>query len=573
MPPQPIVFPEIREQLFEIQAMSFDRVHFRYVATSKFLVFRFPIELFAQIFRYIGRDDLRALGLVDRDCRRLAALYQFKDIKIHFVPEHLLKLSGLPVRAPPASFIPQCVRRVTVASEVPDYSTALSEYAGLAIEELDPPLTCYLKFASDLIKSSFPNLHVLEWDVPAFVCPNIILSILSSPAKHLRLSRLMFKADIQVSLPTRPPVLETLSLYDISWIPGNFHHRPIQFFDALFRSAALTLRQLIWAGQLSHSEIKFGENMPSFSSLRSISLDSVCVNSSHILRHLLGPSTRVETMSMDSRTAFTREFYRTRGLIPSLTCFCWLNHEETLSLDSEEHGVLFFLRQNPQLEKIHVADPLDAMAIETLILPLLQSNFDSLTSIHLIWAASTISGPSLEVLGSISTLRQLWLSAGNQDSRNTWEIDHQAILAYLEPLQQLETLAFSRDTYKIDADLHAPELCDYYASKALPAGLNMSTYLSPTELISYEGNKQADCEHKNGAMRTVVWERWHAERMLERAHEYANTFPALRWCFFGQLAMSANRLRGFSLVHSPVQREPCLGSLCRLMSMSIWRPI
>lgn len=25
-----------------------------------------------------------------------------------------------------------------------------------------------------------------------------------------------------------------------------------------------------------------------------------------------------------------------------------------------------------------------------------------------------------------------------------------------------------------------------------------------------------------------------------RAHEYANTFPALHWCFFGQLAMSAN---------------------------------
>jgi hypothetical protein len=73
-------------------------------------------------------------------------------------------------------------------------------------------------------------------------------------------------------------------------------------------------------------------------------------------------------MSMDSLTVSTREIYRTRGLIPPLTGFCWLNHEGTLSLDSKEHEILFFLRKNPQLEKIHDADPLNAIAI--LILPL-----------------------------------------------------------------------------------------------------------------------------------------------------------------------------------------------------------
>lgn len=576
MPPQFLLFPEIREQSFEIPAMSFDRVHFGHVATSQLPLFRLPIELLPQIFRYVGSDDLRALALVDRDCRRLAALYQFKDIKIHFIPELFLKLKGLPIREPPASFISQCVRRVTIASDVPDYSTALSEYAGLAMEELDPPLTCYLKSASNIIESSLPNLYILDWDVATFVCPNIIHSILSSPAKHLRINRLMFKEDIHVSLPTNLPVFETLSLQDISWIPGNDHPKPIQFFDALFRSAALTLRQLTWVGQLAHGKIEFEEDMVSFPLLRSISLDSVCVNSSHILRHFLGPSTRVETMSMDSLTVSTRDFYRTRGLIPSLTCFCWLNHEEALSLNSEEHEVLFFLRKNPQLEKIHVADPLNGIAIETLILPLLQSNFDSLTSLHLIWSTSTIPEQSLQVLASISTLRQLWLSAGNQDSPNTWEIDHQAMLAHLEPLQRLETLAFSRDTYKVDADLLSPRFCDYYATKALPAGFNMSTYLSPIERNLYEGRNQVDCERaleEQAALRRVAWERWHVERMLEWAHEYTNTFPALRWCFFGQLAMSANGTRGFSLVHSPAQREPCLESLRKLMSMSLWRPI
>lgn len=576
MPPQPVVFPEIREQSFEIPAMSFDRVHFGHVATSKLPLFRLPIELFAQIFRYVGRDDLRALALVDRDCRRLAALYQFKDIKIHFVPELFLKIQGLPIQDPPAPFTSQCVRRVTVASDVPDYSTALSEYAGLAIEELDPPLTCYLKSASDIIESSLPNLYILVWDVPTFVCPNIIHSILSSPAKHLRLNRLKFKEDIYVPLPTHLPVLETLSLQDISWIPGTDPSKPIQFFDTLFRATALTLRQLIWTGQLAHGEIEFGENLLSFPSLRSISLDSVCVNSSHVLRHFLGPSTRVESMSMDSLTASTLEFYRTRGLIPTLIYFCWLNHDETLSLDSEEHEVLIFLRNNPQLEKIHFADPLNAIAIETLILPFLQNNFDSLTSLHLIWAASTIPEQSLEVLASISTLRQLWLSAGNQDSPNTWEIDHQAMLAHLEPLQRLETLAFSRDTYKVGADLLVPRFGDYYAIKALPAGLNMSRYLSPIELSLYEGRNQVDREQaikEQVTMWRVAWERWHVERVMEWAHEYANTFPVLRWCFFGQLAMSANRPRGFSLVHSPAQREPGLESLCNLMSISLWRPI
>lgn len=77
------------------------------------------------------------------------------------------------------------------------------------------------------------------------------------------------------------------------------------------------------------------------------------------------------------RAVSTREFYQMRGLISSLKGFCWLNHEETLSLDLKE---LFFLRKTPQLEKIHVADPLAAGPLgSTVNITLFQSSVDSLT--------------------------------------------------------------------------------------------------------------------------------------------------------------------------------------------------
>jgi len=58
--------------------MPFGRVHFGHVATSKLPLFRLQIRLFAQNFRYVGRDDLGALVPVDQDCRRLEVLCRFK---------------------------------------------------------------------------------------------------------------------------------------------------------------------------------------------------------------------------------------------------------------------------------------------------------------------------------------------------------------------------------------------------------------------------------------------------------------------------------------------------------------
>jgi hypothetical protein len=66
--------------------MSSGRVHFGHGALSKLPLFCLQIRLFAQIFRYVGRDDLGALAPVNRAGRRLQALYQYKDIKIHFAP-------------------------------------------------------------------------------------------------------------------------------------------------------------------------------------------------------------------------------------------------------------------------------------------------------------------------------------------------------------------------------------------------------------------------------------------------------------------------------------------------------
>ncbi|KAF8967256.1 hypothetical protein BDZ97DRAFT_1756006 [Flammula alnicola] len=310
-----------------------------------------PVELFSHILGYLSTNDLKSLGLVDRDCRRVTAPYYFKDMKTYFAPDkcsHLFReiscqaTSNVPAQLSP-SRIASCVRRLTVASDspnrpIPDYSTIVSEYEGLPIEDVDIPLTSFLRSISSVVEKSLPNLHILDWDAPTFI--------------------------------------------------------------------SRSLRQLIWNGYLSNDEIHVSDDMPPFPNLRSVSFDTVSSNSDKILRHFLGPYTRVETLCMDSMTTSTQKFYRTRGYIPSLKRFCWLNHGQGDA--SPYDDIILFLENNPQLEALHIPDPVLPTFIGLSLLPTLQSHFDALVSLHLVWASSSIHDESLQAISSISTLRHLW---------------------------------------------------------------------------------------------------------------------------------------------------------------------
>ncbi|KAF8187420.1 hypothetical protein BJ912DRAFT_819019, partial [Pholiota molesta] len=511
--------------------LSFDRVHAGHVAVSSFPLFQIPIELFPHVLNHLSTDDLLAFSQVDRDCRRLALLSIFKDVSMCFARDSICHklLENVPFSTTtdhcphsPSSYIAPCIRRLTVTVEpcdklIPNYDIVVSEYDSLALAKMNFFLHSFVESVSHKIQSSYPNIHVLDWNTPTLISASTFNSILASPIKHLRLQGAAIYNDGSFSPSTGELFLETFSL-DLSSIHSVDRHHPNVFKDILLRTSA-TLRQLIWCGYLNDNEINLNDDIYSFPRLRSLTLDIVSSVSDKLIQVLLGPSTRVETLAIDTMTSSTRKFFAARGYVPALKQLCWLNHSQGDL--SPYDDVLSFLRYNTQLEALHIPGPASPQFLSFSLLPTLRQHFEALSSLHLVWGAPDIHEDALIVISTIPTLRHLWLSAGNQNSlRNTWEINHQSILTWLSPLRHLETFALSHDTYKVNAHPLAPRSCDYYASRAIPVALDVSKYLSAPDFDQIE-------------MRRLAWESWHAERMLMITNEYVVRFPILRWLFIG----------------------------------------
>ncbi|KAF9481928.1 hypothetical protein BDN70DRAFT_892971 [Pholiota conissans] len=569
--------------VFDIPPLSFDRVHESHIATSSFPIFRMPIELFSHILTHLSTEDLLALSKVDRDCRRLALLSTFKDVVLCFTPDKFnsfLENTPLSTTAPqsPSSYIASCVRRLTVTAEpfnkiVPNYATVLSEYDDLSLAKIDPSFNRFVECASHVVENSYPNIHILDWDAPTLIPVPTLNSILASPIKHLRFKGATVHDDGCTRLNTSTSALETLC-FDVSFTRTHNRRRtPLFFKDILFSSTA-TLRQLIWIGHLNDDEIVIENDDITFPHLRSLTLDIISSNSDQVVQLLLGPSSRVETLAMDTMTASSRKFFATRGYMSPLRRLCWLNHNQGDL--SPYDAIMEFLRANTHLAELHIPGPASPEFLELTLLPTLLQEFNGLTSLHLVWQAPDIYDDALEAVSSIPTLWHVWLSAGNQNClRNTWEVQHPSILARLSPLTHLKTFALSHDTYKVNAHPLAPRSCDYYASRALPVDLDVSKYLSPTDFDIYQG-KNVDFSmgttHKI-EMRRLAWESWHGERMQAIADRYSDRFPSLRWLFIGQLVFTRNIGQSLLLASNPPERDPYLTALQKKMSMTLWRPV
>lgn len=100
-----------RQQMFDIPPLSFDRVHPGHRTTSNFPLFtKLPVELFPHVTRYLTRTDLDALAGVDRDCRLLAGLGRFKDVRINFRSDTQI----VPAQFEVVKRHRMCVRRLNV---------------------------------------------------------------------------------------------------------------------------------------------------------------------------------------------------------------------------------------------------------------------------------------------------------------------------------------------------------------------------------------------------------------------------------------------------------------------------
>ncbi|KAF8163826.1 hypothetical protein B0H34DRAFT_340584 [Crassisporium funariophilum] len=565
----------------EVTPLSFDRVHAGQRATSTIPIFRFPIELFNHFTRYLCLKDLQALALVDRDCRKLAALHLFSRITLDLRDECFQMVnslhSGKTQSTHQSALAPlyPYIRRVNVDPpdllSSPQPRTAVADVTEHDGGEKEITKDRYLRSVGQLVANGLPNLYILDWIAPGIMTTATLESIYSSPTRHLRLQHIIFQDPIDFAPTQNSLPLETLDL-EISFSVDGNERRPHHFFHHLFRHAAPTLRQLVWRGS-NIDEVYLPDDMPSLSCLRLLVLDNVASSSERILNHFLSENTKVNSLAMDSLTSATWDFYRTRGYISSLKEFCWINHDDS----SATEDIMVFLGHNTQLESFHVTEGLSTETIDQCILPLLQSDFRALSTLHLIWTSPTVHELSLRAIASIATLQHLWLSAGNQKAvRSLWEVDHETTIINLIPLRHLQTLAFSKDTYQVpNAHPLAPFYGDYYANKVLPVDIDISKYLSSVEFRLYQGTNVGlqqglECQVK---MRRCAWERWHAERMAAVARSYASKFSFLTWLFVGQLSVALHDVEHPDVLIESSQRDPRASALQHRMSLTMWRPV
>jgi len=564
--------------------LTFDRVYMGHITTSSLPVFNLPVELFPLILRQLSSQDLKSLSMTDRDCWKLSSIVQYRHLRMAFTQTSSEVLQAFlrgPSR-PEHRYIRHCVRRMDVGwdTDIRIHSDAalLCRLSAPSLIEIDlvkmlgSPIRDYLMKIVRMVATSLPNVHILDWDLPFAIPSSILECLLSSPLHHARLRGPVVEDGastfITVACPTQ---LETLSLDVFRPHDGS---QPLQLIQHILKQTACTIRQLIWTGQAVNETIIL-DGMPSFPHLRLVTIDRIASECDQLLDALLGQNTRVRSLSMDSATLSTCKFYRVRGHMSTLRAFGWINKfDASLSYDD----ITRFLSDNTHLESIHLSDGLPYDFMDDVFLPLLRDNFISLTSLKLVGPTSNINVSSLALIASIPSLRHLWLSAGNQESvRNTWEVDIDETLSQLSPLHHLQTLAFSKDTYKVIGHPLSLRFCDYYASKALPPNFVITKYLSPSEFEDYElGGKDIGFDEAVShqiSLRCVAWERWHANEMLSLAEKCSGVFKRLTWCFLGQLAFSvSDEYWGRNVTLDSSCREPHFTSLRTKMSLGVWCP-
>ncbi|KAF5323695.1 hypothetical protein D9619_012888 [Psilocybe cf. subviscida] len=570
---------ETEQISFDIQPLGFDRAFPAHATRSSLPIFRLPPELYFHILGFLTQADLDNLAAVDEDCQRLSALYACKEAEIRYTKSASCALQ-CDISTPVISH-PECVRRLAVVAASPRVTPVLPRSFG--------------EHVAERIRDELKNLHIVDWDCTRTIFPLTFTSALaSSPVKHLRVGGTVLHDEGDGPAPETMNIpLETLCLETSEGIP-DIKSRSV-VFDQLVLPASSTLRQLIWRGNPNLDNLSFNitpSDFPSFARLRSLCLDRVSLNSDNVLQLLLGPHSRIDTLAMDSTTVSTSQFFSTRGYMPYLTHFTWLHHGEFHG--SSVADVLSFLDENPQLQALHVPEPLPSWIIDDALIPLIERKL-ALSSLHLVWLSPDIPEASLQALATIRSLRHLWLSIGRPDAmRSTWEVDHEKMKDLLAPLgSQLETLAFSKDTYvrkMTNAHPLAPAsfgFGDYYMNKVLPVDdAGVLALLSPAETAEFHVRSATharscptvpDYDLHLAAlvhMRHLAWEKWHAAAILELAGRYyADAFPRLRFLFVGQMPFVGDGNGVLEHHDSPPQREPCMSSLQKKMSMTLWRPV
>ncbi|KAF5352886.1 hypothetical protein D9757_012095 [Collybiopsis confluens] len=539
--------------------LPFDRANRGKPSRSPFPFFQLPVEVLNDVAPHIPPADLEALALVDRDCRQLARSVQFFYVKLTYsdvslgMLETLLAEMMLGARKESSQTLASCIRHLALDLGYPLLTeTRLSQFPILysffgKLPGAANAQNAYLHALAAVIRGSLPNLHSLEWQSRLKMNTELFRSITASTARHVMINHALFHSRLGVfEFYGRPKwALESLVL-DVDCLSDSTEDAEtiVKLMTDMLRAVSPTLQGLFWKGARLRAYVSFGWETVAFPRLRTLRLDAVPMADYSILTSFLSANTAISSLEVSSLDLATIEFLASRGNIESLECFSWIHQP-----DSHEEEILSFLECNSQLHKLSISQPLSPSTIESRILPTIKLDFLCLTSLQLVWDSSWIPETALSVIGTLFQLRRLWLSAGHQFGWcHSWLIDHDVILETLQPLYQLESLAFSRDSYKVVGHpLLDSSVENYYVNSVFPANKMFQKFLKPDEralLDSLDQNPDMSFDQARSLQIRLIkaaWERWHQEKMIDLAKVYATTFTKMKWCFIGQYPMRVDR--------------------------------
>ncbi|KAJ3565583.1 hypothetical protein NP233_g7541 [Leucocoprinus birnbaumii] len=557
--------------------LSFDRVAAEEPITSTLPLFQLPVEILHQVTPYLSPLDIQRLSLVDRDSHQLSRALQFAHVTLDYSDRAIAILSKLKeeVEYPACTRrrLGTCIRRLRV-STIREYfnvreGITLEELEGLStrdrikrVEAAKQREACYLRSICDLLQH-LPNLHILDWNDESPLTEMMMASIMSSSIRHLRLDGPILNRQLELSCNNGCSwPLEGLYL-NVGWsLTSSTEGDTAPFVSNILKLVAPTLHQFIWCGyadRLSPPTHHLEEDIQ-FPVLRDVVIDQVKFKDASLLGRVFHDRTRIRSLSVDSSSTVS-QFLASRGRVPSLDSFRW-----DWSSSSSDDEMIDFIHSNSHLSCLEVTKPLLPETFESIFLRNHRFHFDNLVSLHLVSQNPEFPSETLSTIASITSLQHLWLSAGAQyGMRYQWAIDHDFVMESLKPLERLETLVFTRDSYRVNGHPlldTSPER--YYMNKVLPQDILLNDYLTEEELSKADPNPLSydRTVRLRDALRCLTWERWHQTEMVMYATEYSRAFTNLKWCFMGQLMMRVDDNMFWRVAELEVEeRDPSLKML------------
>jgi hypothetical protein len=570
-----------------------------------------PAEILASIVDLLSASDLASLALVNSDCQHLARSGQFSDIHLDYSQRaqdlvvHLLD-DGQQMNKNGTNLnsIGSCVRRVTFASDpdnVVEYHKEAWSLTGFRSEEEEEGIkgAAYKHYravqASSLLainKITMPNLEILKWSDDFAIQEYFFRFISLTSAQHTILDGLSLKTPITLHPPVGTAVwpLRKLDL-DVS-LPRQADGKPSDagFYEDFLRLCAPTLESLKFNERdsgVSKMEFFKEQDPPSFPRLRNLRLRVLDPPTSFISIFMDSPVRSLEIpkeiQNAGSMAAMIGDGFRDLEnlVVPHLP------FKDTLSGE-----IARFLQEHEKIQKLCVHENSYAKGnrahLDRHIIPVLaQGGFEHLTSLSLQWGGAAIDGTetsavhvpeaSLAVISQIKSLQKLKLGAGVTSGwQCQWLVDHESVARLLRPLQNLQLLAFYRDTYLTPGDSDGG-VEDYYMRRTFTDAVQAIASERPEFDVAFEQHvtRVRGSNPNNFILYRETWERAHRNRMLNYAEGYASVLQALETIVCGQrpIAIKCNpqEPKGTrKAVPLTVDRDICYSYLQTTFGLGTW---